>query len=1000
MTRIRCQQGPLPLIAALSVLCPPFAAWAQVPADLLNNLSPAQIDQMRQMPPGELEKLRNKVERPIAQPLNALPSAPRQGAEQIEGRVKASGERAKLTEVAGDKVIDTQTAPPKQYGYDLFEGVATTFAPVTDIPITADYLIGPGDTVIVNYLGARNEQYSLIVNREGQLTLPGIGQVVVSGMTFESMSMMLLERVEKQMIGVKASVTMGPLRSIRVFILGEANRPGSYTVSALSTITNALFVSGGVKSIGSLRKIELRRGNKTIRHLDLYDLLMRGDTQGDERLQPGDVIFIPKIGPTATVIGEVLRPAIYELKGEKTAQELLELSGGLLPGAYPQTSQMERVDNHQHKTLVDVNLSEAKGKRIAIQDGDVLRVYSVLDKLEKVVLLSGHVARQGGLQWRPGMRLTDLVTGYDDLLPKPDMRYAIVKRELPPDRRIQVLSVDLGRALADKQSSANIELQARDELIVFPSETPRTALLTPLIGLLRNQERRNEPARIVSAFGYMRFPGSYPYEEGMTLHRLLQAAADDRPRADLNRVLLVRQDPTTRAISTHLIDVSAQQQLEYKLQAGDELYVFNQDEDKSRAGTTPAATESPPPTASARTPLVSSATKTSATENETKVATELQARQTLLDSVLQRLRQQARSGQLAKVVSISGPVMFPGDYPLTQSMKISDLIAFSGKFRENAYVLEGELSRVELLDGKLRSVNHRSIDLAAIARGESAHDVELRPYDSLIIRPIPGWEETALVEIAGRVRFPGQYAIKRGEKLSHLVQRAGGLIDYAAPEAAVFTRKTLQTKERESMELLAQRLESEIAAVTVRSSNTPTNVTGAAAPQAQASMLESLSKRIRSTQAIGRLAIDLPRIIDEVNSKNASPQDVTLEPGDRLFIPVIQESISVVGEVNFPVSLRYEDGLSLGDYIDSAGGATQNADEDSIYVIRANGKVQTSNHSSWLIGSSPKIRPGDTIVVPMDIKQVAPVALWTSVSQIFSNLAVSLAALKTIGIAK
>ena len=1017
---------------------------AQVPTDLLGNLSPEQIDQLRQLPTGELEKLRAKIERPVAQPLNTIPvtngqtsnaqqgnttSNMFQGAMQIEGRVKGSGEKAKLTETKDEKVIDTKTAPPKQFGYDLFEGIATTFAPVTDIPITADYLIGPGDTVIINYFGARNEQYSLIVNREGQLTLPGIGQIGVAGMSFEAMSTMLIDRVTKQMIGVKASVTMGPLRSIRVFILGEASRPGSYTVSALSSITNALFVSGGVKGIGSLRNIELRRNNKTVCHLDLYDLLLRGDTRNDERLQPGDVIFIPKIGPTATAIGEVLRPAIYELKGEKNAEELLQLAGGLLPGAYPHSSQMERVDNHQHKTLIDVDLTDGHGTHVALQDGDILRVYSVLNKLEKVVLLSGHVTRPGGLQWRPGMRLTDIVTSYDDLLPKPDMRYTIIKRELPPDRRVQIIPVDLLGALADKSSAANIELQARDELIVFSSETTRTAQLAELITQIKAQARHNDPERLVSVFGMVRYPDSYPYEENMTLQRLLQAGSDFRPRADLNQLLLVRQDPLTQASYSQLVNIAAKDSSAFKLQAGDELYVFSLDEDKSltREETGPLAQEKPANadkreynqktdrsnpgfTKQAQLTAFDSADTagskytpyaTNARTNSTG-ATNAPTRQAMLKPVLLRLKQQARSGEPAPVVSISGAIVAPGEYPLTQGMKISELVTLAGKFSENAYIMDGELSRVTLVNGRLRDITHQIIDFSAIARGDLSQDLKLQPYDSLAIRPIPGWDETGTVEVSGKFRFPGHYVIKHGEKLSELVTRAGGFLDDAAPEAAVFTRENLRTKEQESMDALAQRLESESSSAYAIATNTASQTTmtgGANSAASQKGMIDSLVSRVRASKAVGRLAIDLPQIVKDVAERKLSALDVTLEDGDKLIVPSIQESVTIFGEVNFPTSIRYEEKMSMNDYVDNAGGTTQNADKDSIYVIRANGKVQPPSYS-WLAGNGMRMRPGDTIIVPPDFKQVAPIALWSSAAQIFSNMAVGFAAFKTIGIVK
>jgi polysaccharide export outer membrane protein len=198
-----------------------------------------------------------------------------------------------------------ETEALKPFGYDLFAGTPSTFAPVTDIPVPAEYVVGPGDRLEVQLYGNTKGRYSLVVNRDGAVMFPELGPIAVTGLKFDDARARIEARVNDQMIGTQAVVSMGDMRSIRVFVLGEAQQPGSYTVSGLATITNALFVSGGVRTIGSLRKIQLKRDGRLVKQLDLYDMVLRGDTSDNVRLLPGDVIFIPPVGSTVGIKGEI-----------------------------------------------------------------------------------------------------------------------------------------------------------------------------------------------------------------------------------------------------------------------------------------------------------------------------------------------------------------------------------------------------------------------------------------------------------------------------------------------------------------------------------------------------------------------------------------------------------------------------------------------------------------------------------------------------------------------
>ncbi|MFZ1625993.1 MAG: SLBB domain-containing protein, partial [Gammaproteobacteria bacterium] len=411
----------------------------------------------------------------------------------------------------------------KPFGYDLFANVPTTYAPATDIPVPPEYTVGPGDSVKVQLIGNVKASYTLVVNRSGELNFPELGPISVAGMPFNELQSLIEKTVADQMIGTRAVVGLGELRSLRVLITGEAEQPGSYTVSGLSTMTNALLVSGGVKPIGSLRNVQLKRGSRLIATLDLYDLLLKGDSSKDARILSGDVIFIPPVGNTAGIAGEIRRPAIYEYKGAATVWDLVSLSGGLTAEAAPHLVKVDRIDADEGHVLLSVNLGTEQGRATNLKPGDVVRIPAVRETLADSVMISGHVYRPGPAQFRAGSRLTDLLPGVDELKPNADLHYVLIRRELPPDRRVTVLSADIAKAWAEPRSAANVVLAPRDRIIVFDMEATRSAQLDPILADLNRQSRRERPSQIVNIGGSVRMPGEYPLESGMTVADLVRA---------------------------------------------------------------------------------------------------------------------------------------------------------------------------------------------------------------------------------------------------------------------------------------------------------------------------------------------------------------------------------------------------------------------------------------------------------------------------------------------
>jgi polysaccharide export outer membrane protein len=450
----------------------------------------------------------------------AVPAAPKVARETV------SSTQTLAVAVAPVAVAGVGEAAPasslKPFGYDLFANAPTTFAPAASIPVSSDYLLGPGDTLDILFYGKTNTAFSLEINREGFVDFPQLGPVGLAGLTYGEAKDMLQARIAAQIIGTQVSISMGSLRSMQVFVLGEAFKPGAYTVSSLSTITHALVSSGGVSDIGSLRNIQLKRQGKLVATLDLYDLLLAGDTSNDVRVQAADVIYIPTVGDLASIEGQVLRPAIYELKGTESIQDLVELAGGMGPKAFAQSARLQRINFDGFMTTLDVDLTQSEDKSASLRGGDHLTVDAITNYKKDVVSLQGAVRHAGDFAWRDGMRVSDIVATRDKLNPDADLGAVMLVREIPNSADIEMLIFSFERVLADFSSEDNQRLMSRDKIIVLSAYGDRATQISPYITQLKRQATLGTSAKIVASGGTVRFPGEYPLVEGMSIDDLIR----------------------------------------------------------------------------------------------------------------------------------------------------------------------------------------------------------------------------------------------------------------------------------------------------------------------------------------------------------------------------------------------------------------------------------------------------------------------------------------------
>ncbi|WP_278367177.1 SLBB domain-containing protein [Marinobacter salarius] len=839
------------------------------------SISQSQIEQFKSMPRAQQEALASQYGvdlDSIAGSASQQKQRPQNVnvVEPVDAISDEERERARQEQDDNDEQ-DRKNGGLKPYGYDLFVGSPTTFAPVTEIPIPNNYTLGPGDVLRVQLWGKENQQLELPVSRDGTVSFPQSGPQTVAGLTFDQARQQIKKRVSEQYIGVQASVSLGELRSMRVFVLGEARNAGSYTVSSLSTITNALYVSGGIKRTGSLRKIQHKRDGKLVGELDLYDLLLAGDTSDDNRLQPGDVIFIPPVGDRVGIEGEVYRPALYELKSDTNLQELVNLAGGLTPQAYPQLVRIERNNDDFLRIIAEANLTTQKGKQARVRPGDRIEVASISDITGQYVEVKGAATRPGRYAWVPGMRVSSVIRSLDnDLLREADKRYAAIVRTDPETDTVSVINLRLRQALNNPGGENDIRLQEKDQFLIFADEGK------------------------------------------------VSARSEDQNDNERNREGARRRNQERSANETGIQD--------------------EDDEDYSRF-----------------------------------------SREVLFAPVLQRLKAQAKPGAPQQTIRVTGPVRYPGEYPLPASGKVADAIYVAGGLKDSASLYTAELARFGIDDEGTGETKVHNLDLQAIMKGVSS--ITLKSRDRLLIKSIPEFAQAKTIVLNGEVRYPGEYTIRNGETLRDVIKRAGGLTDNAFPEGAIFTREKLRQLEAQRLREAEERLQGDLVGVQLEGDD----FGGQNAERTK--QVQDLLEEVQDSRPVGRMVINLAAV---VGSDDYQP--IRLQDGDILTVPIIPQAVSVFGEVQFPTSHLHSAGLTVDDYLERSGGPTRQADEERVYVVKADGSVMLPEKSRWFGGRSQQLAPGDTIIVPIDVDRLNQLELWSNVSQIVYQMALGAAA--------
>ena len=617
--------------------------------------------------------------------------------------------------------------PPERFGLDVFrKGEASPAYLPMDLPVGPSYVVGPGDSLAIDLWGSVSQRLLRTIDREGRVALPEAGPVLVSGRSLGDVQQEVQRVLRTQFRDISADVSLQRLRTVRVYVVGNVGLPGAYDVSSLSTPLNALFVAGGVTPQGSLRRLQHYRGKQLIEEVDAYDLLLHGIRGDLQRLENGDSLLVPSLGPVVTVEGMVRRPALYELHSERTLEEALDLAGGILPAAALRHIEVQRLVAHEKRTMLSVEIGEtsnpdavrAKLRDFTVQDGDEIHIFPIAPYNSASIYLEGHVLRPGKYSYKPEMKLTDLVASYSDLLPEPSKNYAEIIRLHAPDFHPVVETFDLSSALEHPETAPKLE----------PLDTVR------IYG-----KYDFEPNPEVLVTGEVRAPGRYLTSGQQHLRDAIYQAGGTTPDAWLESAQLFRKQPdgTTRVFSVNLRDALAGEPLNnVLLQPRDRILVHRQPEqvssasvlvrgDVAKPGRYPLAANmrvsdlvrsaggllrSANPESGELTHYAtvnSTGERTQAGHQDVNLAAALVGTEdqnfVLRDGDVLTVPQQSGWNDLSAEVTIRGEVQHAGSYGIRPGERLSSVLARAGGFNSQAYPYGAVLMRREVRDLQMKS---------------------------------------------------------------------------------------------------------------------------------------------------------------------------------------------------------------------------------------------------------------------------------------------------------
>jgi polysaccharide biosynthesis/export protein len=821
-----------------------------------------------------------------------------------------------------------------QFGYDIFNRLPLQ-QQVLNGSVPSSYILGAGDELIVNLKGSYEESYTVKIDREGRLLVPSLSPVNASGLSFGELEDILKKQVSDSLIGTEVFLSVATLRQISVLVAGEVSNPSLISTTSLASPIEVILQVGGIKKTGSLRNITILRGDEKIK-VDLYDII-GGEFANIVNLRDGDRILVPTLRATIAIDGNLVRPGIYELPdGEirMSSADALKLAGGPIRQFGNSFTHMD----YDQSGRLNYSKLDIEG---TIDSGEIIIVNLLENSQIGRVTLSGHVNTSGVRSLAAFNNVRDLIGSVKNLTENPYLLFGVIERTDPMTQTRQLIAFSPQKVLYGEE---NISLIDEDKVFIYSRkdiEFLRSDIIRQAIFTSEYLEEEYLPD------GDLNPLYCAPVKR---LARIISDTQSDR-FASAVRAVFVRRESTREQQKDRQIMLDQEELNDLALQRS-QMIASSQIVPKQMA-------------------------LTELNEEEDK-GEDKEDNYDFCPAIYQDVNN-LLSFTLEHIVSVDGAVRLPGVFPITQNTSVNLLFSVSGGTSNDANMGRIEITsyKEEATDGNL-VMNWEYIDSSI----SDLSEIRVNPGGGVRVSSVYTNFEPGAVLLSGEFVQPGVYTIRKGEKVSSLIARAGGLTDQSYPYGAIFTRDRVKQIQRQEMRKTAQRLQSAMVSASVKK-----NVeTGAAIA------LQNMVNRMAEQEFIGRVVIEADPVVLTLDPE----KDIVLEPGDSLFMPKRPNFIVTVGDVLNPSALQFVPGKGVQSYLDEVGGFTRAADEDRVFVVYPNGVAKPITLSSWGGDKNLSIPPGSAIVVPTDLSPYDSLTLVSAIGDIFRNLAVSAASIAVL----